>query len=92
MPLAHVVSFDGVTSDRIEELKKEIGEGERPEEVLATEFGSERLSSDVRFCLLNLVLVSARRFIAKEGDVRRVTEDPVASRAAQARSHRRSAS
>jgi hypothetical protein len=37
MPLARVVSFDGVTKDRIEELKKEIREGERPEEVPATE-------------------------------------------------------
>jgi hypothetical protein len=35
--LARVVSFDGVNKDRIEELKKEIGEGERPDEVPATE-------------------------------------------------------
>ena len=35
--LARVVSFDGVNKDRIEELKKEISEGERPDEVPATE-------------------------------------------------------
>ena len=37
MPLARVVSFDGVNKDRIEELRKEIGEGGRPDEVPATE-------------------------------------------------------
>jgi hypothetical protein len=37
MPLARVVSFDGVSKGRIEELRKEIGEGGRPDEVAATE-------------------------------------------------------
>jgi hypothetical protein len=37
MPLARVVSFDGVNNDRIEELKKEINEGERPNNLPATE-------------------------------------------------------
>lgn len=37
MPLARVVSFDGVGKDRIEEMKNEIREGERPEDVPATE-------------------------------------------------------
>ena len=37
MSLARVVSFDGVTADRIESLRKEIGEGGRPEEIPATE-------------------------------------------------------
>ena len=31
MALARVVSFEGVTKDRIEELKREIGQGEPPE-------------------------------------------------------------
>ncbi len=37
MGLARVVGFDGVTKSRIEELRKEIGEGGRPDEVPATE-------------------------------------------------------
>jgi hypothetical protein len=37
MALARVVSFDGVNAQRIEELKREIGEGERPEEIPASE-------------------------------------------------------
>jgi hypothetical protein len=37
MALARVVSFDGVTKDRIEEMQREIGEGERPEGLPATE-------------------------------------------------------
>lgn len=37
MSLARVVSFDGVSKDRIEEIKKEIEEGGRPDEVPATE-------------------------------------------------------
>jgi hypothetical protein len=37
MALARVVSFDGVTKDRIEEMQREIGDGERPEGVPATE-------------------------------------------------------
>jgi hypothetical protein len=31
MALARVVSFDGVSKDRIEELKREISDGEQPE-------------------------------------------------------------
>ena len=37
MSLARVVSFDGVTAERIDALRKEIGEGGRPEEIPATE-------------------------------------------------------
>jgi hypothetical protein len=37
MALARVVSFDGVGSDRVEEMKREMREGERPEGVPATE-------------------------------------------------------
>ena len=37
MALARVVSFDGVNKDRIEELKREMSDGERPEGVPATE-------------------------------------------------------
>jgi hypothetical protein len=35
--LARVVTFEGVDADRIEQMKREIGEGERPEGVPATE-------------------------------------------------------
>lgn len=31
MPVARVVSFEGVSTERIEELKREMSEGERPE-------------------------------------------------------------
>ena len=37
MALARVVSFEGVTKERIEELKREMAEGERPEGLPATE-------------------------------------------------------
>jgi hypothetical protein len=37
MALARVVSFDGVSKDRIEELKREMSEGEQPEGLPATE-------------------------------------------------------
>jgi hypothetical protein len=37
MALARVVSFDGVDSDRVEEMKREMNEGDRPEGVPATE-------------------------------------------------------
>jgi hypothetical protein len=37
MALARAVTFEGVTKDRIEELKREISEGERPEGLPATE-------------------------------------------------------
>jgi hypothetical protein len=37
MALARVVSFDGVNKDRIEEMKREMGEGDQPDEVPATE-------------------------------------------------------
>jgi hypothetical protein len=38
MALARVVSFDGVSKERIEELKREMAEGERPEGMPAAEF------------------------------------------------------
>jgi hypothetical protein len=38
MALARVVSFDGVTRERMEQVKSEIEAGERPENVPATEF------------------------------------------------------
>jgi hypothetical protein len=37
MALARVVAFDGVTTERIEELRQQIGEQGRPDEVPATE-------------------------------------------------------
>jgi hypothetical protein len=37
MSLARVVSFDGVSAERMEALKEEIGEGGRPDEIPATE-------------------------------------------------------
>ena len=37
MAFARAVTFDGVNKDRIEELKREISEGERPEGLPATE-------------------------------------------------------
>src|SRR5439155_27143545 len=37
MALARVVSFNGVTKDRMEEMKREMSEGERPEDIPATE-------------------------------------------------------
>lgn len=37
MSFARVVSFEGVDQNRIEELKREIGDGERPENVPASE-------------------------------------------------------
>jgi hypothetical protein len=37
MALARVVAFDGVTNERIEQLRGEIGEGGRPDEIPATE-------------------------------------------------------
>lgn len=38
MALARVVTFDGVTKERMEEMKREMDGGERPEGVPATEF------------------------------------------------------
>ena len=38
MALARVVSFDGVSRDRMEEMNREMGEGDRPEGLDATEF------------------------------------------------------
>ena len=37
MALARVVAFEGVSSDRIEGMKRDMGEGERPEGVPASE-------------------------------------------------------
>ncbi len=37
MAFARVVSFEGVDKNRIDELKREIGEGERPENIPASE-------------------------------------------------------
>jgi hypothetical protein len=37
MALARVVEFDGVTNERIEQLRQQIGEGGRPDEIPATE-------------------------------------------------------
>jgi hypothetical protein len=37
MALARVVSFEGVSKERIEEMKREAGEGERPEDLPASE-------------------------------------------------------
>jgi len=38
MGLARVVSFEGVSKERIEELKAQISDGEQPEGLNATEF------------------------------------------------------
>jgi hypothetical protein len=37
MALARVVSFDGVSKDRVEQMKREMSEGEQPEEIPASE-------------------------------------------------------
>jgi hypothetical protein len=37
MALARVVSFEGVSKDRMEEMKREMQDGEQPEDVRATE-------------------------------------------------------
>jgi hypothetical protein len=37
MALARVVTFDGVSKDRMEEMKREMSEGDRPEGLPATE-------------------------------------------------------
>jgi hypothetical protein len=37
MALARVVTFEGVSKDRMEEMKREMNQGERPEGVPATE-------------------------------------------------------
>jgi hypothetical protein len=37
MALARVVAFDGVTKERVEQMQREIGEGERPRDIPATE-------------------------------------------------------
>jgi hypothetical protein len=38
MAIARVVSFEGVSKERIEEMKKQMSEGEQPEDIPATEF------------------------------------------------------
>lgn len=38
MAIARVVSFEGVSAERMEELRREISEGEQPEGLDATEF------------------------------------------------------
>jgi hypothetical protein len=37
MALARVVSFEGVSKERVEEMKREMSEGDRPEDIPATE-------------------------------------------------------
>jgi hypothetical protein len=37
MAFARAVTFEGVDKDRIEQMKREMNEGERPEEIPATE-------------------------------------------------------
>jgi hypothetical protein len=37
MAIARVVTFDGVSKDRMEQMKKEMGDGGRPEDVPASE-------------------------------------------------------
>jgi hypothetical protein len=37
MAFARVVTFDGVSKERMEEMKREMDDGERPDEVPATE-------------------------------------------------------
>jgi hypothetical protein len=38
MAIARVVSFEGVSKDRMDEMKRDMDSGERPEGVSATEF------------------------------------------------------
>ena len=38
MAVARVVSFEGVSKERMEEMKREMNEGERPQGMPATEF------------------------------------------------------
>ncbi|MEP7225673.1 MAG: hypothetical protein ABI783_12035 [Actinomycetota bacterium] len=38
MAIARVVSFDGVSKERMEEMKSDMAEGDRPEGMPATEF------------------------------------------------------
>jgi len=38
MAIARVVSFEGVSKERIEEMKRDMAEGERPEGMPASEF------------------------------------------------------
>jgi len=38
MAVARVVSFEGVSKERMEEMKREMNEGDRPEGMPATEF------------------------------------------------------
>ena len=37
MAIARVVTFDGVDSERIQQMKQEMSEGERPDDIPATE-------------------------------------------------------
>jgi hypothetical protein len=37
MAIARVVTFDGVNSERIEQMKQEMSDGERPDDIPATE-------------------------------------------------------
>jgi hypothetical protein len=37
MALARVVTFEGVSKERIEEMKREMNEGDRPDDIPATE-------------------------------------------------------
>ena len=37
MALARVVSFNGVTKERVEEMKRQMSEGEQPQDIPATE-------------------------------------------------------
>jgi hypothetical protein len=37
MAFARVVAFDGVSKDRIEEMRREMAEGDRPDDIPATE-------------------------------------------------------
>jgi hypothetical protein len=48
MPLARVVSFDGVSSDRMAEMQREMQGSERPENVPAKEIVSARRSRSTR--------------------------------------------
>ncbi len=66
MALARVVSFEGVSKDRMEELQREIREGGRPEGVPATEIVVLHDAEAEK----SLVIV----FFETEGDYRRGDE------------------
>lgn len=82
MALARIVSFEGVSSDRIEDMRREMSEGERPEALPATEM----MVLHDRQAVKSLVIL----FFETEDDYRRGDELLNAMRAEEARGRRTS--